>query len=264
MALRIVAALVGLAFVVPALLWGGTIALDILLLLAFGVGQYEYSRMAFPQEWKKNLALIGAVGLVFFAGMIGQGLTVIGPVLAGAILVAFLAAMARPGELSGSADTTGRLLLGMTWVPVLLPFLALVRRMDHGLVFVFMVLAATWLGDTGAYFTGRAFGKHKMSPRLSPKKTWEGLAGGVALSMIGSIAIGVAFLPEVPVWKIAVIGGLTDVAGVLGDLAESMLKRAFGVKDSGSIMPGHGGILDRVDSLLFSAPVFFFSAWMLL
>jgi phosphatidate cytidylyltransferase len=261
---RILAAVVGLAVVIPALLWGGVIALDILLFLALVVGQYEYSRMAFPLEWRKYLILLLAVGFVVFVAMLAQGLHAVGPILTGALLVCFLAAMARPGELNLSADLTGRLLVGMTYVPLLLPFLGIIRRMDQGLALLFLALVATWLGDTGAYFAGRTLGKHKMSPRLSPKKTWEGLVGGVILSVGGTILLGCLTLEGVATWKIALLGGVTVLAGVLGDLAESMLKRAFGVKDSGTIMPGHGGILDRVDSLLFAGPVFCLFAWLLL
>lgn len=118
-------------------------------------------------------------------------------------------------------------------------------------------LATVWMADTGAYFAGKNFGKHKMSPRISPNKTWEGLAGGVvagvATCVVFSLATGIhaSALPAV-----AVIGLVTVVAAVLGDLFESLLKRHAGAKDSSDLIPGHGGILDRIDSVLAALPVF--------
>ena len=102
---------------------------------------------------------------------------------------------------------------------------------------------------------GRAFGKHKLFERISPKKTWEGAIGGLVFSVAFGGLVKFLALPEVPWVHALVVAALIDIAGVLGDLVESMFKRSFGVKDSGRIMPGHGGILDRIDSLLFSAPV---------
>ena len=116
-------------------------------------------------------------------------------------------------------------------------------------------LGVNWIGDTGAYYVGRAFGKHKLAAQVSPGKTWEGSGG----SLLASVVFGVFFLPYfVPttsvIWAI-VISVAGNVAGQFGDLAESAIKRGAGVKDSGSILPGHGGLLDRVDSSLFSLPV---------
>ena len=114
-----------------------------------------------------------------------------------------------------------------------------------------------WASDTGAYFTGRAFGKHKLLERLSPKKTVEGFIGGVVTAMVTGIAAWY-FLGGIPFWGWMLTGVLMSVSATLGDLVESMFKRQAGIKDSGKILPGHGGILDRFDSAFLSAPVFFF------
>ena len=150
---------------------------------------------------------------------------------------------------------TTRLVAGLVYLPVLLGFIVWIRRFDDGVGWIFLLLAATWMGDTGAYFAGRAFGKHKLFERISPKKTWEGAIGGLVFSVAFGGLVKFLALPEVPWVHALVVAALIDIAGVLGDLVESMFKRSFGVKDSGRIMPGHGGILDRIDSLLFSAPV---------
>jgi phosphatidate cytidylyltransferase len=128
---------------------------------------------------------------------------------------------------------------------------------EAGRNFVFLALLATFGSDTLAYFTGKALGRHKMAPQISPGKTWEGAIAGV----VGGIIVGLLFTLETPLqlplnwWQAVILGLLISVFGQLGDLAESLLKRSFGVKDSGSLMPGHGGILDRIDSVLFAGVV---------
>lgn len=113
-----------------------------------------------------------------------------------------------------------------------------------------------WAGDTGAYFAGRAFGKHKLAPKLSPKKTWEGAVGGAVASLGGGLLAATLMLDGLALWQVAVLAVPGAVLGQMGDLCESALKRATGVKDSGRILYGHGGILDRVDALMFAGPWF--------
>jgi len=124
----------------------------------------------------------------------------------------------------------------------------------EGLQWVISALVITWANDTCAYFAGRLFGRHKLHPAVSPNKTWEGFAGGAFGSVAGMfVARWVAF-PALTTVDCIALGLLGAVLGPLGDLCESLLKRAHGVKDSGTLIPGHGGLLDRVDALLFNAP----------
>jgi phosphatidate cytidylyltransferase len=120
---------------------------------------------------------------------------------------------------------------------------------------LFFALALNWVGDSAAYYVGRRFGKHKLAPVVSPGKSWE----GAAASVLGAVLFGLLylghFLPQIPWWQVALMAAIANTAGQLGDLAESALKRGAGVKDSGNLLPGHGGILDRVDSSLFALPV---------
>jgi phosphatidate cytidylyltransferase len=133
--------------------------------------------------------------------------------------------------------------------------LALIHREGHGWLLV--ALAIVWAADTGAYFSGRAFGRRKLAPRISPNKTVEGLAGGtlaaVAVAVAGAalLGTGASMLPLV-----ALVAFLTVLFSVVGDLFESLLKRHVGAKDSGDLIPGHGGLLDRLDSVLAALPVF--------
>jgi phosphatidate cytidylyltransferase len=121
---------------------------------------------------------------------------------------------------------------------------------------LFFALSITWVGDTGAYYIGRIWGRHKLAPRISPGKSWEGTAASVVSSVVYAVVLLPRVLP-VSIPMAAMLGLLGNAAGQIGDLAESALKRSAGVKDSGTLLPGHGGMLDRVDSSLFSIPVIY-------
>lgn len=254
MATRLIAGIVGLAIVLPVLIFGGPAAVFWLVLPFLAVGLDEYAKMALPGRKPVEYALYLALGIALFAVAVHRP-DAIGVALPIAFVLAFVVPMFAQPQVEVGAENAIRLGFGLVYVPVLLAPLALIRQEPDGLALVFLVMAATWLGDTGAYFAGRAFGKTPLFPRVSPKKTWEGVIGGVVLSTAGACVVKAVGGIELSWPAVIVLGATLDVAGVLGDLCESMLKRAFGVKDSGWIMPGHGGILDRIDSLLFSGPV---------
>lgn len=130
-----------------------------------------------------------------------------------------------------------------------------VRNLPNGWWWVVCAMVVTWMNDTTAYFAGRAFGKHKLYPQVSPNKTWEGFAGGLVGSVGGLVVVKLVFFPAMTLLDCIVMGVLGGILGPAGDLCESMLKRAYGVKDSGRMIPGHGGMLDRIDALLFNAPM---------
>ena len=152
-----------------------------------------------------------------------------------------------------------------TLVFVAWPFSYLARldgRLPEGPVLVLFALATVWAGDTVAYFVGKSIGRVRMAPALSPKKTWEGAAGNV----VGSLVVGYFFAQwqrgDLTAWLVT--AALANIAGQVGDLVESSYKRGAGVKDSGAMLPGHGGMLDRIDSLIFAAPVVWLAAgWLL-
>lgn len=116
-------------------------------------------------------------------------------------------------------------------------------------------LALNWVGDAGAYYVGRRFGRHKMAPRVSPNKSWEGAAASVIVSVLLAGGYLHIAIPSAPLWQVIALTAVANAAGQLGDLVESAMKRGAGVKDSGALLPGHGGFLDRVDSTLFALPV---------
>lgn len=252
---RLAAAAVGLAILLPAVVFGGVVAVDVIVPLAAAVCVAEYAAMAFPADrWPKG-AFVGLAALGVHAATLYGGPSWWGPGLMLSTLAAFVFVTFRPGEtLEPAADQVGRLVLGVGWV-TMLTTLCLLRRLDHGLAWCFLVLAVSWLGDTGGYFAGKYLGSHPLYPKVSPKKTWEGAVGGVILSTVGTYVVGQVGLPELSLPEVLLGGPLLCAGGIVGDLSESLLKRAFGVKDSGWIMPGHGGLLDRIDSVLFVAPL---------
>ena len=122
---------------------------------------------------------------------------------------------------------------------------------------VFFLVLVVWLGDAGAYYIGKRFGKHLLAPAISPKKTIEGLCGGIAVSILTAIIIHFTFFQAFPLIHAVIAGIILSIAGVIGDLAESMWKRSASVKDSGTLFPGHGGFLDRFDSVFFTTPILY-------
>ena len=123
---------------------------------------------------------------------------------------------------------------------------------------VLVLIGTVAISDTAQYYTGRAFGRRPLAPRRSPKKTVEGAVGGLVIAPVVLVAAGKMWLPGLAPGRLAILGLLLVVAGIIGDLFESMLKRAADVKDSSHLIPGHGGVLDRIDALLFAAPIFYF------
>ena len=151
----------------------------------------------------------------------------------------------------------GSTILGVVYVALplsLLTFLAFDINNQYSYHLILSLFILVWLSDVGGYFAGVNFGKHKLLERISPKKTWEGVAGGFVLCIIGAYILS-KFFPIMNIYMWLVLGVLVSISSVIGDLIESMLKRSANIKDSGNVLPGHGGILDRFDSVLFVIPI---------
>ena len=149
------------------------------------------------------------------------------------------------------------------YVSVMLSFVYLIRNMEHGLVLVLLIFVSSWINDTCAYFVGRALGKHKMAPVLCPKKSIEGLIGGIVGAGVFGAVFGILFDKYVDTMNyapllFAVVGAVGALPAVIGDLAASAIKRNNDIKDYGKLIPGHGGILDRFDSIIFTAPIIYY------
>jgi len=192
-------------------------------------------------------------------------------VLTAVVLASLIAELARPSQ-AATLPSWALTLSGTLYVGWLLSHFILLRelntplrpgplaalRIEPGAAWVYLALAITFLQDTVAYFVGRSFGRHKLAPRLSPKKTWEGAIGGMIGAIAGSLICLLLLGLPLSLSASLALGAVGGIVGPLGDLAESLIKRQVGLKDAGSIIPGHGGILDRADSLLFTAPALYY------
>jgi len=205
------------------------------------------------------LAVAASFGVVFSFARPAPFPTVVAVLAAVALMVPALSMLRRetPESMLDAVMTT--------YFPVLfvgLPFgfVVALQRIpgENGPDLLLLAMLCVTLSDTGAYYVGSVFGKHKLAPTISPKKTWEGAAGGVLGSVGAALVAHAWFFQRLPLGHALAVGVALCVAGIFGDLAESMLKRAAGVKDSSALLPGHGGILDRVDSLLVAAPVLYY------
>jgi phosphatidate cytidylyltransferase len=154
----------------------------------------------------------------------------------------------------------GILAFGIPYFALPIASLVHLQRLDPWVLF--LLLAIVWLGDTAAFYVGSRYGRHRMAPEVSPKKTWEGAAAGLATGLLAAVVWTVWRFGEMR-WGLLAVAAATAVAGQLGDLLESMIKRGAGVKDSGNLLPGHGGVLDRMDAMLFAAPVLLLGLWIL-
>jgi phosphatidate cytidylyltransferase len=183
------------------------------------------------------------------------------PILAAATVAIMIAALARVEDKQRVLVSAGATLLGLCYVALLGSYIVAIRALpEPGIAgkLLTLFLAIIMMSDTGAYFAGRALGRHKLAPRVSPAKTVEGSVGGLAGSVLAAVASKYIFFPELPIPDAVALGAGMGVLGQVGDLCESLLKRGSDVKDAASILPGHGGFLDRLDSMLLNAPVFYY------
>jgi phosphatidate cytidylyltransferase len=219
------------------------------------------------------IAMFGAIGVAEGFGILVAGATPVvaqftqgeqlwpawgSSALAAAVVLLLSAFLFRRQPLETIPPRIATVALSWLYCGLLASTLVGLRRAGGGgPAWVILAFVVTWANDTFAYFAGRAFGRHRMLERISPKKTWEGFAGGAVGSIAGAIVTRAIFPGELGVLSVAgavVLGAGGAVLGPLGDFCESMVKRAAGVKDSGWLIPGHGGLLDRIDALLFVAP----------
>ena len=228
-----------------------------LVTFAVVMSLHEYWLMA---RSLSPLALAGYVGAVL--ALVGAELSGIGWMLGGALVVLPLAFLLKAvsGARAAATAAISSTVMGTIWIGLGLGCLLLLRDLPaHGRLAVYTLLLAVWTGDTLAYLGGRMLGRHKMAPMTSPGKTWEGFVFGTAATVL------VAFLALykdrhdfLTVWQSIVLGVVLAVVAPLGDLFESLLKRDAGVKDSGTMLGGHGGMLDRLDAFFFAAPAAYF------
>ena len=254
---REITAAIGAPFVIWLIGWSHEYVFDAVIAAVAILALLEFVNLGRHKGYDIPLVLCVIIVVIIMAAFILEHLSVELGVFAALLLIPASYVFSRK-PLEDSLPSSAVAVLATTYVGMLTGSLIRLRNdFPEGWKLVFFLLLVVWLGDSGAYYFGKSFGKHKLSPRISPKKTVEGLIGGIVTSVVAAIVIHFTFFKSFPLVHAILAGVLLSFAGVVGDLAESMWKRSADVKDSGTLLPGHGGFLDRFDSILFTAPILY-------
>jgi len=239
------------------------------------IGLFEFYRMFLNSGYHPQPMFGIVIGVLVISGLhYGSDMRgIAGLVFSPSVMVAAAFLGSLVCRLFSRRDTNGAMVdvaltfTGIVYVAWLSSYIVLVRDWNTGGLdgreLLYFLLLVTWATDTGAFYAGTYFGRHKLYPKISPKKSVEGALGGLLLAMIIGVCCRYLFLTELSVFDAAALAAILGVVGQVGDLAESMIKRSTRVKDSGGLIPGHGGVLDRMDSLLFNAPALYYFAYVL-
>jgi len=243
---------------------GPPVVFTLMVVIATFFGLREFYNLALPHS-KKIERLIGiSLGIILSLIITYGDAKVVSPFVVLLLLILSLLFMATSKNLSSTISNIGITFFGIFYVGFLLSHVSLIRNMEDGKLWALFLMVTVWAGDIFALFSGSLFGKHKLYPKISPNKTYEGLAGAIVGSIIVALAFTLLFTPRFAKGPCILLAFGMGILGQIGDFTESMLKRSAQVKDSGSLIPGHGGMLDRLDSFLFSAPFLHYSLLYLL
>ena len=256
--------LVAVPILIAVIAYGSAAIFAALIALASLLGVREYQRLAFAAAARRGLNLmLVAAALILLAAAAGDRPLLVA-LISFSVMVLLIIQLPVMQRGAGDFDRVGRMLLGLLYIPLLMSHFILLRQAPDGRAWIFFILVLAFAGDTAAFYIGRRFGKRKLLPEVSPGKTVEGVLGLIAGSIVGCLVFSHFFLPALSPLHTVILALVGSLLGQLGDLCESALKRAAGVKDSGVLLPGHGGILDRLDCLLFITPyVYYYQALIL-
>lgn len=268
---RIITALIAIPLLAGAVQWGGDNLFFAIILIAAVASLIEFSGMTMTHPpLFRGLALACGVCLVWLVQHYRHCLSFESPLYQGGLFALLMTVPAiatfsvllllyvlypRKSIIIGQPCVT---LLGVLYISLFLSYLILLYGGSDGKDWIFFILIVLWCNDSGAYLIGRMVGRRRLSPRVSPRKTVEGAVGGLVFSLVAAVFAKAVLLEALTLAQALLLAIVIAVPGQAGDLCESTLKRHFGVKDSGVLLPGHGGMLDRVDSLLFAAPIAYY------
>ena len=257
---RTLTAAVGIPLFVWMVTTGPYWMFALLVVALSGAAAWELMRM-FERAGRAVYSRLGVVGAAAVtASILAPSFTVTAVVFTFAVAATLSAPVWAEGALA--VEPVAATLLPIAYVGWLLGYGLLLRDLSDGAHLVLFLVGTTWAGESAAYVIGSTVGRHPLSPGISPRKTVEGAAGQLAASVIAAAVLGVWFLPQWSVATAMLAGGLLGVVGQIGDLGESVIKRSLGAKDTGGLIPGHGGVLDRLDGLLFNTPaLFYYASW---
>ncbi len=263
---RTFSGLIFISIVIVSILWH-PYAFAVVFFAAIFLGLYEFYKMTYKPETIEINVIVGTLGgMILFANgfLHAYGLTspMIYSTYAFYLIIVFIAELFR--KKANPINNWAYYFLGQIYVAIpfsLLNYIIFIQGYQPWLLLALFI--TLWVNDTGAYITGMLFGKHKLFERVSPKKTWEGFIGGAVFALISGYVLS-RFITDISLWQWLVFSEIVVIFGTLGDLSESLLKRTENVKDAGKLIPGHGGILDRFDSMILAAPVIWiYLSWIL-
>lgn len=260
---RLLTAAVGLPLLLVFLVYASAQLFAGLLCVLTAIGLFELYTMGLAPERQVEKFLATAIGVGFCAGVLfcpQQAAGLAGLTVALLVLAVLFLCLYR--TLESVARDLAITAFGLLYLPLLLSHAGLLRQFEQGRAWILLVLAVVMASDSLAYFVGIAFGRHRLYEAISPKKSIEGAIGGLLGGVLGVLAVKLTLLPQLDGIDVMALGIGVGAFSQVGDLVESMLKRSFGVKDSGALFPGHGGLLDRLDSLLFAFPAtYYYALW---
>lgn len=263
---RTFSGLIFISIVIVSILWH-PYAFAVVFFAAIFLGLYEFYKLTYKPETIEINVIVGTLGgMILFANgfLHAYGLTspMIYSTYAFYLIIVFIAELFR--KKANPINNWAYYFLGQIYVAIpfsLLNYIIFIQGYQPWLLLALFI--TLWVNDTGAYITGMLFGKHKLFERVSPKKTWEGFIGGAVFALISGYVLS-RFITDISLWQWLVFSEIVVIFGTLGDLSESLLKRTENVKDAGKLIPGHGGILDRFDSMILAAPVIWiYLSWIL-
>ncbi|HEV8341658.1 MAG TPA: phosphatidate cytidylyltransferase [Candidatus Binatia bacterium] len=247
---RTITALIGIPVLIAIISWARPWQFALVIFLLTLKALHEYFSLVFPEDWGHRAFGI-ILGALVSCGIVIPAFREASLGLAGLVAVIFAVYLFSGPNLRGRYPRLGWTLLGALYVGYLIPHFSLLYNLPSGSDWIFWLLSVIMIGDSAAYFIGSSFGKRKLSPRISPGKTVEGAWASMAASLCAGVVAGMFLLPHLAWQELLLLALVLNVVGQAGDLFESWIKRSFSVKDSGAILPGHGGLLDRIDSLIF-------------
>ena len=255
---RVLTALVVAFLLLICLFWGGPVIFALLVWAVFSLGNKELLHLLYEKPAGFDLLFFWLIGTLAICGAYFRGMEGLFMALILGSLFSFLHWIPSFPKQNRFFEFMGKQIVSLWYLPLFFPFFVLIRADAQGISWIFFLLAVNAAGDIGAFYVGRNLGRHKLAPMISPQKTIEGSIGGLAANILVTWILKETLFTRYS-WLPMVSLGLTiGIVSQVGDLLESMFKRTARVKDSGSILPGHGGFLDRVDSLLLPAPIVYF------
>lgn len=256
---RLITSIIAVPIIISFILYSSELAFSIIISLIIQLAVWEYTGLVFEKHrdlLEKGTLYLLAIFIPLAA--YGGANAVILAVITSSILLTYLLFLFNITSAHIDLTKAGKVLMGLLYMPLLMSSFILLRNLHSGAIWVLFVLAIVSLGDITAYYIGRIMGKHQLHPWVSPGKTVEGTMGQIVGSLLGAVIFQTLFFTSLSLINAIIIGTLGGVLAQLGDLFESAIKRSAGAKDAGFIIPGHGGILDRLDSLSFVAPFVFY------